>query len=136
MGQRELGAVAHESAEVDEVDVGGARAVADGADASELVLDRMHAPREIVRGESRREDGDLVQELPVGESRRHVHGFGLGHGAGRDETGLRKGGERLERARQMLGARLDVGSERDDRADGSAGAFHLKRVARSSSFDM
>ena len=63
MRKRQLGVVADDAVEVDEVDVDGSRSVPDGSDTPEPVFDRMHPSGEIVRFERRIEYDDLVEEL-------------------------------------------------------------------------
>ncbi len=114
--------------EVDEVDVDGARAVGDGANAAEAGFDFVHVAREGERIERGFEDDDLIEELLRGKFGRHIDGVGFDDGGGAAEMCVGQGRKCRGRTGQVVGARFDVGAKRDDgalRVRGRLSAFGL-----------
>ncbi len=73
MGKRQFGRIDNRSTEVNEIDVDGARAIADDTNAAEGIFNRVHSPRKVERIKRRLENRHLIEEFPSNKRRRDVN---------------------------------------------------------------
>lgn len=108
MGECQFRRIDNRSTKVDEIDVDGARAIANGANAAEGIFNRVHSPREVERVERRLENRHLVEELLSNKRRRDVNRLRLDDRTRRDKASIRETRQRIERLLKKPAARFDV----------------------------
>ncbi len=108
MRERQFRRIDNRSAEVDEVNIDCARAIANGANAAEGIFNRVHSTREVEGIESRFKNRRLVEELLSNKRRRDVNRLRLDDRTRRDKASIRKTRQCIERPLKKPAARLDV----------------------------